>query len=279
MKRWCMMLSLLLVFWMAQGVMAADKVRIATEGAYPPFNMKNAKGELIGFDVDIAKALCTQMKADCKIVAQDWDGIIPGLLAKKYDAIIASMSITPERQQKVAFTNSYYSNYLRFVAAKGSGLEISETGLKGKRLGAQRATIAAQYLEDNYRKVAELKAQRDIVRLMRERRHISFDEDDDFSVIELKVYDAQEAAYLDLKAGRIDALLSDIYPAYAWLQEPENDKFEFIGDSIDINDKIGIAVRKGDQSLADQFNAALKAIRDDGTYAKINAKYFPFDIF
>ena len=250
MKRWCMMLSLLLVFWMAQGVMAADKVRIATEGAYPPFNMKNAKGELIGFDVDIAKALCTQMKADCKIVAQDWDGIIPGLLAKKYDAIIASMSITPERQQKVAFTNSYYSNYLRFVAAKGSGLEISETGLKGKRLGAQRATIAAQYLEDNYRKVAEL-----------------------------KVYDTQEAAYLDLKAGRIDALLSDIYPAYAWLQEPENDKFEFIGDSIDINDKIGIAVRKGDQSLADQFNAALKAIRDDGTYAKINAKYFPFDIF
>ena len=160
------------------------------------------------------------------------------------------MSITPERQQKVAFTNSYYSNYLRFVAAKGSGLEISETGLKGKRLGAQRATIAAQYLEDNYRKVAEL-----------------------------KVYDTQEAAYLDMKAGRIDALLSDIYPAYAWLQEPENDKFEFIGDSIDINDKIGIAVRKGDQSLADQFNAALKAIRDDGTYAKINAKYFPFDIF
>ena len=245
-----MVLSLLLVFWMTQGAVAADKVRIATEGAYPPFNMKNAKGELIGFDVDIAKALCTQMKADCEIVAQDWDGIIPGLLAKKYDAIIASMSITPERQQKVAFTNSYYSNYLRFVVAKGSGLEISETGLKGKRLGAQRATIAAQYLEDNYRKGAEL-----------------------------KVYDTQEAAYLDLKAGRIDALLSDIYPAHDWLQKPGNDKYEFIGDSIDIDDKIGIAIRKGDKALADRFNKALDAIIKDGTYKKVNAKYFPFDIY
>jgi polar amino acid transport system substrate-binding protein len=235
---------------MFASVSAGDKVRIATEGAYPPFNMKNANGELVGFDLDIANALCAQMKADCEIVAQDWDGIIPGLLAKKYDAIIASMSITDERKQIVTFTDPYYSNYLRFMAVKNSGLTATKDGLKGKRLGAQRATISAQQLEDNFRSIAEI-----------------------------KVYDTQEAAYLDLKAGRIDALLSDIYPAYDWLQESGNENFEFIGDSIDINDKIGIAVRKEDKDLAEKFNAALKALREDGTYQKINAKYFPFDIF
>ena len=126
------------------GAAQADKIRIATEGAYPPFNMKNTKGELTGFDVEIAKALCEQMKADCEIVAQDWDGIIPGLLAKKYDAIIASMSITAERQKKVSFTDPYYSNYLRFIAKKNSGLSVSKSGLKGKNLGAQNKYLKKQ---------------------------------------------------------------------------------------------------------------------------------------
>jgi polar amino acid transport system substrate-binding protein len=228
----------------------AETIRIATEGAYPPFNMKNSKGELIGFDVDIAKALCEQMKADCKIVAQDWDGIIPGLLAKKYDAIIASMSITPERQKKVSFTDPYYSNYLRFIAKKGSNLAVSKSGLKGKRLGAQRSTISSQYLEDNYRKSAKV-----------------------------KVYDTQEAAFLDLKAGRLDAVLVDAYPGYDWLSKSQNNGFDFIGDTIDINDKIGIAVRKGDKALIKKFNKALKEIRASGAYQRINSKYFPFSIY
>jgi polar amino acid transport system substrate-binding protein len=232
------------------GSAQAEKIRIATEGAYPPFNMKNTKGELVGFDVDIAKALCDQMKADCEIVGQDWDGIIPGLLAKKYDAIIASMSITDERKKKVAFTDPYYSNYLRFIAKKDSGLSISPEGLKGKRLGAQRATISAQQLEDNYRKTSKV-----------------------------KVYDTQEAAFLDLKAGRLDAVLVDAYPGYDWLTKPENSGYDHVGDTIDINDKIGIAVRKGDKALIDKFNAALKAILANGTYKHINANYFPFSIY
>jgi polar amino acid transport system substrate-binding protein len=232
------------------GAAQADKIRIATEGAYPPFNMKNTKGELIGFDVDIAKALCDQMKADCEIVAQDWDGIIPGLLAKKYDAIIASMSITDERKQKVAFTDSYYSNYLRFIAKKDSGLTVSDDGLKDKRLGAQRATISAQHLEDNFRKTADV-----------------------------KVYDTQEAAFLDLKAGRLDAVLVDAYPGYDWLTKAENSDYDHVGDTIDINDKIGIAIRKEDQALADKFNQALKALLANGGYKRINANYFPFNIY
>ena len=127
--------------------LAADKVRMGTEGAYPPFNQIDPSGKLTGFDVDIGNALCEKMKVECEWVTQDWDGIIPGLLAKKYDTIIASMSITEERKQAVDFTNRYYSNSLRYIAKKGSGLDVKN--LKGKAVGAQRATIAAQYLEDN----------------------------------------------------------------------------------------------------------------------------------
>ena len=243
-------LSLLCIFCVTGNAVAMEKIRIATEGAYPPFNMKTSNGELTGFDVEIARALCEHMKIDFEIVAQDWDGIIPGLLAKKYDAIVASMSITDERKKKVAFTNPYYSNYLRFMAPKDTDLIVTSAGLKGKELGAQRATIAAQALEDRYRKIAKI-----------------------------KVYDTQEAAYLDMKARRVQALLTDIYPGYDWLRQPENKDFKFIGDPIDINDKIAIAVRKGNQALVDRLNAAIEAIRADGTYARINAKYFPFDIY
>lgn len=243
-------LATLLAGLLMIGTAQAEKIRIATEGAYPPFNMKDTSGELGGFDVDIAKALCAEMKADCEIVAQDWDGIIPGLLAKKYDAIIASMSITEERKQKVSFTDPYYSNYLRFVAKKGSGLTATPDGLKGKTLGAQRATISAQHLEDNYRKGANV-----------------------------KVYDTQEAAFLDLKSGRLDAVLVDAYPGYDWLSKADNGGYDFLGDSIDINDKIGIAIRKGDKALADKFNKALQALLKNGGYSKINSKYFPFSIY
>jgi lysine-arginine-ornithine-binding protein len=227
---------------------AAKQIRIATEGAYPPFNMKNAKGELIGFDVDIAKAVCAKMKARCVIVAQDWDGIIPGLLAKKYDLIVASMSITAERKKKVAFSNPYYSNFLQYIAKKNAGIKPTAAGLKGKTIGAQRATVSAQYLEDKY--------------------HNS---------INIKVYDKQTAAWLDLKTGRLDAVLVDVYPAYDWVQK--NPGYAFVGKKIDINDKIGIAARKEDTALLAKVNAALAAIRKDGTYQKINAKYFPFSIY
>lgn len=236
-------------FMAAQTATAGDKIRIATEGAYSPFNMVDSEGELIGFDVEIAKALCAQMQADCEIVAQDWDGIIPGLRARKYDAIIASMSITEERMRVVDFSEKYYSNMLAFVTPSDSSLDVTKSGLKGKTVGAQRATIAGQYLEDNLA-----------------------------DVVDVKLYDTQDNAYLDLASGRLDALLSDKFPAYDWLRSDEAKGFEFRGNDIDINDEIGIAVRKGDE-LKDKFSAAIKAIVADGTYAKINEKYFPFSIY
>jgi lysine-arginine-ornithine-binding protein len=230
------------------GPAGARDIKIATEGAYPPFNAKNAKGELIGFDVDIAKAICAEMKANCTLVAQDWDGIIPGLLAKKYDLIVASMSITDERKKKVAFSKPYYSNFLQFVTKEGSGFQPTKGGMRGKFVGAQRSTVSSQYLEDNFRKIARV-----------------------------KVYDKQTAAWLDLKSGRLNAVLADIYPAYDWVKA--NKGFAFVGKKIDINDKIGIAARKEDAELVKQVDAAIDAIRKNGTYAKINAKYFPFDIY
>ena len=227
---------------------AADKIRIGTEGAYPPFNQIDASGAVIGFDVDIAKALCDRMQADCVIVTQDWDGIIPGLLAKKYDAIVASMSITEERKKAVAFTDPYYSNSLRFVAKKGS--DIDPANLKGKTIGAQRATISGSYLEDNLK-----------------------------NVVDIKLYDTQENAYLDLGADRVDAVLADMLVNYEWLKSDEGQGFEFKGEAVDVDDRIGIALRKDDTELVKRFNEAPAAIRADGTYDNINAKYFPFSIY
>jgi len=228
--------------------LAADKVRIATEGAWAPFNFIDTAGKPQGFDVDIAWALCAKMKAECEVVTQDWDGLIPGLKVRKFDAIIASMSITEERLKVVDFTNKYYSGGLRYLGLKDQAFDKDK--LKGKVIGAQRSTIAAQYLEDNLADTASL-----------------------------KFYDTQDNVYLDLVAGRLDIVLSDELPTYDWLKSSGNDgKFAFKGESFKKDDNIGIAVRKGDK-LKDKFNKALEEILADGTYQKINTKYFPFSIY
>ncbi len=229
--------------------MAGDKIRIATEGAWAPFNYVDESGKLSGFDVDIANALCAEMKVECEVVAQDWDGMIPALKVRKFDAIVASMSITKERLKQVDFTNPYYSGGLRFMGDKGKTLDTSRKGLKGKSIGAQRATVGGQYLEDNLA-----------------------------DVVKVKLYDTQEAVYLDLQAGRLDGAISDELPTFDWLQSEKGQKFEYKGEAFAKDDKIGIAIRKNDP-LKQKFNRALEAIRANGTYAKINAKYFPFSIY
>lgn len=226
---------------------AADKIRFGTEGAYPPFNQIDASGKLTGFDVDIANALCAQLKAECTIVTQDWDGIIPALNGKKFDALVASMSITPERRQAVDFTDPYYTNKLQFVAAKGS--DFSPAKLKGLVLGAQRATIAGSWLEEHVKDA------------------------------EIKLYDTQDNAYLDLSSGRLDAILADKFVNWDWLKSDGGQDFEFKGEPVFDNDRVAIAVRKGDDELRQKLNAALKAIVANGTYKKINEKYFPFNIY
>ena len=240
---------LLTAAFSAVSVQAADKVRFVTEGAWAPFNFIDANGKPQGFDVDIARALCAKMKSDCEILTQDWDGLIPGLKVRKFDAIIASMSITEDRLKVVDFTNKYYSGGLRFMGRVGENVDLSN--LEGKTIGAQRATLGAQYLEDNFTGKANL-----------------------------KFYDNQDNVYLDLVAGRLDIVLSDELPTYNWLKTSESgSKFEFKGDAFMKTDNIGIAVRKGDNKLKAKLNKALDEILADGTYQKINAKYFPFSIY
>jgi putative lysine/arginine/ornithine/histidine/octopine transport system substrate-binding protein len=228
---------------------AAEKLRIGTEGAYAPFNMKDASGNVVGFDIDIAQALCAEMKVECTVVTQDWDGIIPALQNKKFDFIAASMSITEERQKVVAFTEPYYVNKLQYVAKKGADLDTSNEAMKSKSIGAQRATISADWLTENLGSGANV-----------------------------KLYDTQENAYLDLASGRTDAVLADMFVSFEWLKSDAAKDFEFKGQPVFDNDKIGMALRKPDTELKAKLDAALKAIVANGTYAKINAKYFPFSI-
>ncbi|MFK3797283.1 ABC transporter substrate-binding protein [Pseudomonas sp. NPDC088444] len=231
---------------------AAETLKMGIEGAYPPFNNKDASGQVVGFDVEIGNALCAKMKVTCEVVTSDWDGIIPALNAQKFDFIISSMSITEERKQAVDFTNPYYSNKLQFIAPKSSNLgannDAIKEALKGKTIGAQRATLSGTWLEDNW--------------------------GDDVTV---KLYDSQENAFLDLSSGRVDALLGDKYASYEWLKSDAGKNFEFKGEPMFGEDKIGMAVRK-DDPLRERLNTALKEIIEDGTYKKINDKYFPFSI-
>ncbi len=229
-------------------------VRIGTEGAYPPFNYFDSNKELQGFDIEISKALCERMQVECTFVAQDWDGIIPALLAKKYDAIIASMSITEERKKKVDFTDKYYQTPAGFVMAKGAGhSDFTPAGLAGKTIGAQSATTHASYLEDVYTDST------------------------------IRLYGTQDEANLDLANGRLDAVLADSVVLGEWLKTEDagccDMAHTFSGPVKYFGEGAGIAIRQGEDELKAMFNNALAEILADGTYAKINDKYFSFSVY
>ncbi len=257
MKKLVIAIAVLALVFAAGTVQAKDwkKIRVGVEGAYPPFSYVTPEGELAGFDIDIAKALVAAMGKDIELVPQDWDGIIPALLARKYDAIIASMSITEERKKKVAFSNKYYNTPAKFVCKKGAMGEFSRDNIKGKKIGVQRATIHDRYLTDNYGKD-----------------------------VDIKRYATQDEAYLDLVAGRVDMLLADsVAISDGFLKKPEGQDYQFIGP--DLNDPkwfgegTGIAIRKQDKDLVEMFNKAIEQIRADGTYKKIQDKYFDFNVY
>jgi polar amino acid transport system substrate-binding protein len=229
-------------------------LKIGTEGAYPPFNNLTADGKLEGFDIDIANALCEEMKAKCEFVTQDWDGIIPALQAGKFDAIIASMSITEERKQKVDFTNKYYNTPPGIVAPKDTDIKgVTKEDLAGKTLGVASSTTHFNYAEKTYTDST------------------------------IKTYPTSQEEQLDLANGRLDAITDDISVLEEWLKTTDGQCCKVVGTIkpvIEIHGPgAGIAVRKGDTALVEKFNAAIDAIRANGKYKAINDKYFNFDVY
>ena len=241
--------------WAAGSAGAADKFVIGTEGAYPPFNKIEADGTITGFDVEIGQALCAKMGAECTVVAQDWDGIIPGLLAKKYDMIIASMFITEERKKQVSFTNPYYLAAMTRVVPKDSALtDFSPEALKGKSIGAQSGTTQADYISAIYPDA------------------------------DIKLYPTQDEVNLDMVNGRLDMQVGDMLPLLDWTtKNKDGECCKIVGDPITdpkfVGEGVGIAVRQEDNALREKLNKALDEIRADGTYKQINDKYFSIDVY
>ncbi|MFC1233672.1 ABC transporter substrate-binding protein [Vibrio sp. F74] len=233
----------------------AKEVRLASDFTYPPFNYKNSDGVPVGFDIEIADALCAQAKLDCVWVSQGWDALIPSLLSRKSDVIMASMRITEERKKKILFTNKYYQTPARFVAQASSSFTIDKTGLNGKVIGVQQGTIHDRYVTDKFGDVAEIKR-----------------------------YTGQDEVYIDMVNQRLDATFGNSDQlALAFLDTTQGDGFEFKGEAVTDKAYIGegtaLALRQQDTELAEKFNQAIVAIRKNGTYDKIANKYFTFDIY
>lgn len=233
---------------------AAEKIRIGIDGAYPPFNQLTTDGKLVGFDVDVANALCAEMKVECEFVLQEWDGMIPALIANKIDAIIASMSITEDRLKKVDFSGKYYNTPAAIAVLKDSdmtGKNLNE--LEGMSIGAQVASTHANYAEQK------------------------------LPNIDLRLYPTTDEYKMDLQNGRIDGVIDDIIVLSDWVKSEDGACCKILmplaPDPV-INGKgAGIAVQKGNRELADNLTKAIETIRNNGIYQKINAQYFDFDVY
>ncbi len=230
-------------------------LKVAIDPTYEPFTFKTADGKPTGFDVDIANALCEQIKRKCVFVEQAWDSMIPGLLAKKYDVIISSMSITEDRLKQIDFTDKYYNTPSRVVLKKSVKYD-GPASIKGKKIGVLKASTQEKYA------LGELKT----------------------AGVEVVSYDAQDQVYLDIKAGRLDGTVADFVEVTGgFLSKPDGKDFELKGPELYIQKYFGvgagIGLRKGETALKTELSAAIKAIRGNGKYKAVNDKYFKFDVY
>ncbi|ARV17235.1 Histidine-binding periplasmic protein [Curvibacter sp. AEP1-3] len=228
----------------------AGPLKVAIDPTYEPFTFKSADGQPTGFDVDIANALCEQIKRKCEFVEQVWDSMIPGLNAKKYDVIISSMSITDDRLKEVDFTDKYYNTPSRIVLKKGTKF-TDAASIKGKKIGVLKGSTQEKYA------LGDLKPAGVIV----------------------NSYEAQDQVYLDIKSGRLDGTVADYMEVTGgFLSKPEGAKYELVGPDLKMPQYFGygagIALRKGEDKLKGELNEAIKAIRTNGTYKTLNDKYF-----
>ena len=251
---------------------SADSIKIGTEGAYPPWNSKDAAGNLIGFEVELANELCKIMKHNCTIVEQDWDGMIPALVSRKFDAIMAGMSITDERKKTINFSQGYADEVASLAVMKGSKNEGLKTlsainltdinadeqatldtltkAFKGKTIGVQTATIHQNFLDSGL-----------------------------MGKVNVRTYKTQDEVNLDLAAGRIDAALAAAV-AFTDYAEKSGKAVVLTGPTFaggDFGNGVGVGIRKGESKLLNDFNAAIDKARDEGIISRLAIKHFGFD--
>ena len=251
------LLGALLLSALTPLVQAAEgTLRIGIEAAYPPFAMKTPDGQITGFDYDIGMALCEEMQVKCVWIEQEFDGLIPALKVRKFDAVLSSMSITPDRLKSVDFSAKYYNTPARLAMKEGTVINDPVTDLKGKKVGVQRASTYDRYATEKFVPVG----------------------------IEVVRYGSQNEIFLDLVAGRVDATLADVVNIDdGFIKTDAGKGFALVGpDVTDVayfGEGQGIAVRKGDKALADKLTAAIAAIRANGKYQAVQDKYFQFNVY
>lgn len=243
-------LAILLCGWLPLHGLA-QSLRVATEGAYPPLNYVDENGKPTGFDVDIAREICVHLKRECVFVIVPWDQLLAGLQAGKYEMIAASMAKTPERERLADFTDSYYRTHNIFVGRAGAS--VAPEALRGRTIASQAGTIYAEYLHQHHDGPSRILLTATI-----------------------------EESYAALVSGAADFVLSDTLSTFGFLRSDPGQPFDILGEPVDVDGRgIGayLQVQKGNDTLREAVNKALREMRLDGTYHKVNARYFPFDIY
>lgn len=235
------------------------EIKFGVDATYPPFESLSPSGKMEGFDIDLGNAICAHLKVKCVFVSQTFSGIIPALQARKFDAILSSMSKTPEREKAIAFSSQMYDEPTSLIAKKGSGLAATAESLKGKTVGVEAGTIQESYANAYWKP----------------------------NGVKVVSYPGQDQVYADLLAGRLDASLQDSVEAdYGFLKTPKGQDYALVANitaAQDPKDVLGsyvaIGVRKNETALLAKINEAIAAIHKDGTYDKLQSKYFPFSIY
>ena len=257
-------------------IASAKTIRIGTEGAYPPWNNLNSAGELEGAEIDFGNEACKRMGVDCDWITQDWDGIIPALLNGKYDIIVAGMSITEERKEKVNFTNGYMTDGARFAVLNGSGLANLKVG------GMEKVTLNNAGGKEQAA-IGQLIAAMDgkTVCVQSSTIHQNFLEKHMAGAVEVRLYQAVDDHNLDLAAGRCDAILADVGSIIDFISTDGGVDVEFTGPTFSggvFGDGVGGAVRKEDADILEMWNNVIAEMSADGTTAEITKKWFGRDI-
>jgi len=250
---WAMVVALASTAVLWAGASEAGQVRVASEGTYRPFSFLTADGQLTGFDVEFAQAVCKAAGLDCVMVTMDYEGMVAALKEKKIDAIASGMTITEKRKKTLAFTDRYRSSGKRFVTcAPDKFPKVGPDVLKGATVGAQGETTSGDYLKAVY------------------------------LASDVRLYKSMDEAFADLSAGRLDLALSQEPSDYDFVNTPAGKGCAMVGERLDdpkyFGEGVGIALRQSDADLVAALNEGIRKVRADGTYKTLNAKYFPFPL-